>query len=42
MYMARENTLKMMVKNESTKCDKWSNFEHSSLLPSSKSHNLII
>ena len=42
MDIARENTLELMVNTESTKCSNWSDFEHSSLLPSSKSHNLII
>ena len=42
MDMAKENSLELMVKTESIKCDNWSNFEHASLLPSSKSHNLII
>ena len=42
MDKARENTFELMVKLESTKCANWSAFEHSSLLSSSKSHNLII
>ena len=42
MGMTKENTLKMMVKAESTKFSNWPAFENSSLLPSSKSHNLII
>ena len=42
MDMVRENTLKLMVKTESTKCVNWSNFEHYSLLRCSKSRNLII
>ena len=42
MHMAKDNSLELMVKVESIKCDNWSDFEHSSLLPSSKSHNLII
>ena len=42
MDMARENILELMVKNESIKCTNWLDFEHSSLLPSSQSHNLII
>ena len=43
MNMARENTLEVMVKTESTKFANWLAFEHSSLLPStSKNHNLII
>ena len=31
MDMSRENTLEVMVKTKSIKCDKWSAFEHSSL-----------
>ena len=42
MDMARENALDLMLNTESIKCANWSDFEHSSLLPSSKSHNLII
>ena len=42
MDIVRENTLELMVKIESTKCANCSDFEHSSLLPSSNSHNLII
>ena len=42
MDMDRENTLELMVKIESIKCDNLSDFDHSSLLSSSKSHNLII
>ena len=42
MGMTRDNNLKAMVKTESTKFSNWLAFENSSLLPSSKSHNLII
>ena len=42
MDMVRDKTLELMVKTESTKWAKRSYFEHSSLLHSSKSHNLII
>ena len=42
MDITRENILKLIVKTESTKCANCSDFEHSSFLSSSKSHNLII
>ena len=42
MDMAKENILELMVKTKSIKCTNWLDFEHSSLLHSSKSHNLII
>ena len=42
MDVSREKTLELMVNTESKKCFHWSDFEHSSLHPSSKSHNFII